>query len=129
MIFMSNGHIRLFFTVTELFSTAIVVHLANKDNELTSKKVLLVTGIGILHIVASGFDQFLANVFGGEGYAHQVVRDIGFMIPDVAHVVLPVLALRHKRKEEPFYRDRNLRKEVIIMFVIVTVLFLLFSFL
>lgn len=58
--------------ITEIVSTGLVLHLASKENELTSKKVLTITGIGMLHIIASGFDQFLSNVFGGEGYAHQV---------------------------------------------------------
>lgn len=63
---------QMFFTVTEIISTLVVLHLANRDNDVTARKVLAITGIGILHIMASGFDQFLSNVFGGEGYAHQV---------------------------------------------------------
>lgn len=69
---------QMFFTVTEIFSTLVVLHLANRDNEVTARKVLAITGIGILHIMASGFDQFLANVFGGEGFAHQVRNFLAF---------------------------------------------------
>lgn len=47
-------------------------HLANLENIVTPRKVLCVVGIAILHIVASGFDQFIANVFKGEGLLHQV---------------------------------------------------------
>uniref|UniRef100_A0A336N3P6 CSON010239 protein n=1 Tax=Culicoides sonorensis TaxID=179676 RepID=A0A336N3P6_CULSO len=120
---------QMFFTVTEIFSTILVLNLANKDNEVTSRKVLAISGIGVLHIMASGFDQFLANVFGGEGYAHQVVRDIGFMIPDVSHVCLPLMLLRGKRREEPFYRDRNLRKDIVITIILISILFFFCSFL
>lgn len=47
-------------------------HLANLENIVSPRKVLCVVGIAILHIVASGFDQFIANVFKGEGLLHQV---------------------------------------------------------
>lgn len=39
---------------------------------MTSRKTFCIVGISILHITASGFDQFVSNVFKGEGYPHQV---------------------------------------------------------
>ena len=42
-----------------------------------------------LHILASGWDQFVENVLKQEGELHQVMRDMGFMIPDVLHLILP----------------------------------------
>lgn len=50
----------------------MVLHLVNRKNEVTSRKILCVSGIAILHIIASGFDQFIVNVFVGEGALHQV---------------------------------------------------------
>lgn len=47
-------------------------HLANLENIVTPRKVLCIVGIASLHIIASGFDQFIANVFKGEGLLHQV---------------------------------------------------------
>ncbi|KAL1379468.1 hypothetical protein pipiens_008543 [Culex pipiens pipiens] len=124
---------QLFFTITELISTSFVLHLASVDNVVTSRKTLAIVGIAILHILASGVDQFISNVFRGEGYPHQVVRDLGFMIPDVMHLVLPLWLLRQTRKESfstrPFYRDRNLRRDVVLMFFTVAVLFTICSFL
>lgn len=58
--------------ITELLSTGVVFHLANVENAVTNRKVLCIVGIAFLHIVASGFDQFIANVFKGEGLLHQV---------------------------------------------------------
>lgn len=58
--------------ITELISTGVVIHLANNDNQVTSRKTFCIVGISILHITASGFDQFVSNVFKGEGYPHQV---------------------------------------------------------
>lgn len=55
------------------------------------------------------------------------------MIPDVMHLVLPLWLLRQTRLESfstrPFYRDRNLRRDVALMFFVVTVLFTICSFL
>lgn len=50
----------------------MVLHLVNRKNEITSRKILCISGIAILHIIASGFDQFIVNVFIGEGALHQV---------------------------------------------------------
>lgn len=58
--------------VTELISTYAVLHLANSDHLVTQRKILVIVGISILHIVAGGTDQFISNVLQGEGYAHQV---------------------------------------------------------
>lgn len=122
---------------------------------MTSRKTFCIVGISILHITASGFDQFVSNVIKGEGYPHQViifhptkmtrtelteklifvkvVRDIGFMVPDVLHFILPLWLLRKTRLESyttrPFYIDRNIRRDVIAMLCIVSILFLFCSFL
>lgn len=60
------------FKITELLSTGVVLHLANTDNAVTPRKTFCIVGIALLHILASGFDQFVSNVFQGEGFAHQV---------------------------------------------------------
>ena len=121
---------QLFFTVTELFSTAFVLHLANSNNLVTSRKILCIIGIAILHIVAASVDQFITNVFLGEGYMHQILRDVGFMIPDIAHLVIPLYLLRRESfATRPIYRDRTLRKDIIIMFTIITILFIICSLL
>lgn len=60
--------------ITELISTSFVLHLANAENQVTARKTLSIVGIALLHILASGVDQFISNVFRGEGYPHQVDR-------------------------------------------------------
>lgn len=54
-----------------------MLHLADKENTVTSRKTLCIIGIALLHITAASSDQFIQNVFFGEGYLHQIVRDIG----------------------------------------------------
>ncbi len=48
----------------------------------------------MLHIFASGFDQFVGNVLRQEGQLHQVMRDLGFMVPDLLHLVIPWFELK-----------------------------------
>lgn len=149
--------------ITELISTGFVIHLANSNNPLKSRKVFCIVGISILHITASGFDQFVSHVFMGEGYPHQVsseflviicipnysgfprysatniinlkllqiVRDVGLMVADVLHFILPLLVLRSEDciTKRPFYADQTIRREIIAMLCIVFVLFVFCWFL
>lgn len=60
--------------------------------------------VAVLHILASGWDQFVGNVLRGEGQLHQILRDLGFMVPDVLHILLPWAELRElaaKRRVPP----------------------------
>lgn len=57
-------------------STSVVIHLANTDHQVTSRKTFCIVGISLLHITASGVDQFISNVFQGEGYPHQVRKNL-----------------------------------------------------
>ncbi|XP_011161196.1 uncharacterized protein LOC105196788 [Solenopsis invicta] len=94
--FYSQWYHQLFFTITELISTAWVVHLADKKNPITHRKAFGIAAIALLHIVAGGWDQFFENVVRGEGHAHQVIRDLGFMIPDILHVVVPLWLIKRE---------------------------------
>lgn len=68
--------------ITELISTSVVLHLSNTDNQVTPRKILCIVGIALLHIVASGFDQFISNVFKGEGFLHQVFLILMLFFPN-----------------------------------------------
>ncbi|XP_013791004.1 uncharacterized protein LOC106474854 [Limulus polyphemus] len=81
---------QLFFSITEVASTIIVVYLLDSNVPVSPRKLLFIIDIAILHILASGFDQFVSNVLKAEGGLHQILRDLGLMLPDVLHVVLPL---------------------------------------
>ncbi|KAI9581368.1 hypothetical protein GQX74_012693 [Glossina fuscipes] len=119
--------------ITELIATTMVMQLADSTNTVTSKKIFCIVGIALLHIIASSFDQFFLNVVRGEGYAHQIIRDIGFMVPDIMQLIIPLWLLKQTRKESfitrPFYRDRNLHKDIITTIFFVLALFMLCSIL
>ncbi|XP_055690746.1 uncharacterized protein LOC129794134 isoform X2 [Lutzomyia longipalpis] len=131
--FYTQWNHQLFFSLTELISTTAVLHLAHTDNLVTTRKALCIVGIALLHIAASGFDQFISNVIRGEGYPHQVVRDLGFMIPDLLHLLLPLFLLRKVRREgfstRPLFRDQQFQKDIMAMLFIVATLFIICSFL
>ncbi|XP_016843897.1 uncharacterized protein LOC100121962 isoform X2 [Nasonia vitripennis] len=117
--FYSQWYHQFFFSATELISTILVVHLADDRNPITRRKAFGIVSIALLHILAGGWDQFVTNVVRGEGYAHQVVRDLGFMIPDVLHVIIPLCSLETKGAYSlpgAGLRDPDLRTDLMYMF-------------
>jgi len=85
---------QLLFTGTELASTLMVLHLADFGTQAQPFKLLVIIGIASGHVLAASWDQFWGNVFLQEGGLHQVLRDVGFMVPDILHVYLPVRELQ-----------------------------------
>ncbi|XP_014225999.1 uncharacterized protein LOC106651837 [Trichogramma pretiosum] len=120
--FYSQWYHQFFFSITELISTFFVIHLTNTKNSVTRRKALIIVSIAVLHILAGGWDQFYTNVLKGQGFAHQIVRDLGFMIPDILHVIIPIYLLEPKKTYSlpgAELRDTNLAKDLMYMFGIV----------
>ncbi|XP_072029335.1 uncharacterized protein [Amphiura filiformis] len=84
----------LIFATTEMFSTIVIVHLLDPRTSVSPRKLLVIISIALFHILASGMDQFVENILNMKGALHQTIRDIGFMLPDILHVVLPLYELR-----------------------------------
>ena len=101
--FYSQFYHQLFFSCTELFSTITVLKLADVNVELTSGRLLIILDIAVLHVLTSGWDQFVTNVIKQEGGLHQVLRDLLFMIPDILHIAIAVYQLFQlaKSKKRP----------------------------
>lgn len=91
--FYSQFNHQMFFSITELASTLVVLNLADLNVELTSGKLLTIIDIAALHVLTSGWDQFVTNVIKQEGELHQVLRDIFFMLPDLLHIVIAMFQL------------------------------------
>ena len=85
---------QIFFSLTELLSSAIVVHLCSKNVKIQAWKLLVILNINLMHIVIGGLDQFIDNVIKGEGQTFETVRDLGLMTPDVFHVLVSYFELR-----------------------------------
>lgn len=73
--FYSQWYHQMFFSVTELISTILVVMLADSKKQVTHRKAFGISTIALIHIFAGSWDQFIRNVLRGEGYAHQVNHD------------------------------------------------------
>lgn len=82
------------FTLTELVCTLMVLHLSDKGIQASPTKLVLIMTLAASHIVVSGWDQFVSNVLLQEGFIHQVLRDLGFMLPDLLHIILPIKELQ-----------------------------------
>lgn len=114
--FYNQWNHQMFYTITELISTILVIQLADKRNPVTMRKAIGIVGIGLMHVMGASWDNFFSNVIRGQGYAHQVARDLGLMIPDLLHVILPLFLLKGRFRKS----DSELRREVIgIIFMII----------
>lgn len=72
----------------------------------------------------------MQNVFLGEGYLHQIVRDVGFMIPDIFNFVVPLVVLKKEALvNRPLHRDKTIRKDIMVMFGLIMIMFVIVSLL
>lgn len=68
---------QLFFTLMELISTTIVIYLADKKNSVTQRKIFVIIGITVLHILAGGWDQAIDNlirIIKSKKFSYQVYK-------------------------------------------------------
>lgn len=115
---------QLLFSLTELLSTFFVLQLADLKCPVTRQKSFAISAIGLIHIFAGSWDQFITNVVRGEGYAHQVIRDLGFMIPDILHVVIPLWCLwcqNYHVLPGASIKDSNIKRDLTCMFGIILI--------
>ncbi|KAJ1528074.1 hypothetical protein ONE63_007992 [Megalurothrips usitatus] len=124
--FYSQWNHQLFFTITEVVSTAFVMRLADNRVSLTPFTILSIVGIALIHVLTSGTDQFILNVVRGEGYLHQVMRDLSLMIPDILHISLPLIELKRAQK---LRLDKEMRQNVCVLICFVVFGFIVSSLL
>ena len=104
------GH-QIFFSITEMLSTAIVLHLCNHGNRFETWKLLLILNINLMHIIIGCLDQFVGNIMYREGKGFEVVRDLALFMPDILHVLVAGFEIQilaeHRRVSlsRLFYRE------------------------
>lgn len=111
----------MWFTVTEVISTCIVLNLCDKHNEIVSWKMLSVISINIMHIVVGAMDQFISDVVYGKGASFHKARNIALMLPDCLHVIIPLweLYILAKKREVKIYQICY-REELITCFFVIS---------
>jgi len=98
------------FSVSEGCSTLVVLWLCDKGVQATPQLLVTIITIATSHVCVSGWDQFVSNVLLQEGFIHQVMRDVGFMVPDLIHIFLPIQELKYigkQRRIHPAYLISN----------------------
>ena len=111
------------FSTTEVVSTALVLGQVNTDQKPSARSMLAVLVIASAHVFAAGRDQFVDNVLYGSGADHQRARDVGFMLVDVLHLIIPYLTLR-SLKSSAKWRDLLSFDELSLALVSVVLLWL-----
>jgi len=119
--FYSQWNHQIFFTITELYSTGVLYVICDRRKEIKKFHLYSVIAVGLTHMLAAGFDQFVINVIGGSGFAHQVIRDLFLMIPDILNVVIPLLKLKKQKLaiKTHYTDDPSSFREVLLLVVIV----------
>ena len=79
-----------FFTVTECVSSFLILRMSSKKEDITPVQLLVVLSINIVHILLGGLDQFFKQFLFIDGKTFQRIRNLGFLIPDIFHVIIPL---------------------------------------
>lgn len=108
----------MWFTVTEMITTCLVLNLTDIRNEVISWKILAIVSINVMHIFVGGMDQFISDVIYGKGRMFHKARNVGLMIPDVLHVVIPLWELYKFAKRKELKINEICYKEEIFLCVI-----------
>ena len=110
---------QLFFTWTELGSTALVLSMLDRTLQPPPRKLFGVAAIATLHIFAGGVDQFVANLFFQQGMKHQVARDLAFLSSDFVYLAVALFELRRLCRDSgitPLSMLLALKREALIAF-------------
>lgn len=83
-----------FFSVTEVISTAVVLRMCSTKCRMTPPLLLTVFSINVVHILIGGLDQFFIQLILMNGRTSQRMRNLGFIIPDIFHLIIPYLEYR-----------------------------------
>lgn len=112
----------MWFTITELITSCIVLNLCDKRNETVPWKVLAIISVNVMHILVGGMDQFISDVIYGQGASFHKARNIGLMIPDCLHVIIPAWELFKlaKKKQLKIYQMCT-RRELLFCFLLISV--------
>ena len=114
---------QLFFSVTEMVSTLMVLHLCNKKNPVEPWKLLLVFNLNFLHIIIACVDQFVGNVIFGEAKDFEAIRDLALMSPDILHVLVPFFELQSMAAKKNVHIWQLFYKEELMLTFFVLVMF------
>lgn len=114
---------QLFFSATEMLSTAIVVHLCNRDNNIRPWMLLIILNVNLMHIVVGALDQFIDNVLYRRGQQFEAVRDLGLMAPDVFHVLVAYFELSALAEKQRTQIVRLFYREEISLSILLLILF------
>jgi len=108
--------------MTEILSTAMVVHLCCRDNRMSPWKLLFIIVINLTHIIVNSVDQFITNVIRREGQQFEAVRDLALMTPDTFHVLLAFFELSQLAAARRTKMVHLLHREELLFSVIAVIL-------
>ena len=72
----------------------MVLHLCSTESRVRPWKLLLIISINVNHLIVGGLDLFLLQFLDHEGATFENVRNVGLLVPDLFHVLLPFFEIQ-----------------------------------
>lgn len=111
----------MWFTLTEVITTCIVLNLMDRRNEIISWKILAVVSINLMHVLVGALDQFIADVIYGKTATFLKARNLALMGPDLLHIVIPLWELyRLARKRNLKVNEICYKEEIFLCIIFVS---------
>jgi len=81
-------------SVTDAILAGLVLSMCDNTRPPRPRHLVFISAIGLFHIAANAFDQFVENVLYRNGTWYQCVRDIGLVSTDLIAFIVPLFELR-----------------------------------
>ncbi|XP_067951161.1 uncharacterized protein [Watersipora subatra] len=123
--FYDQWYHQLYFTISEIISSGIIIYLVRASHKLETFHILAVFAINMSHVIIGGFDQFIINILYSHGSRPQVARDFGLLVPDI----LAITVLGYETRRLLFTRriplkDLFYREELLLCFLVTSAMVL-----
>lgn len=118
---------QMLFSVSELFSSSVIVFLCDNKTTVTILHIAVILTIASTHFVASCIDQFYVNVILKEGAIHQISRDVGFIISDISSISVPLLLyyVGNVKYHSSYTLQNIIIYSVMFMIIFITLIFII----
>ena len=119
-----------YFSITEALSTFMVFSMCDTQQQLNIQRLLIVFAIGLFHIFAGSWDQFVSNVLLGKGDWNQQWRDVALVGLDLSHVIISAWYLltlhrQHRNNDLPGITKQHMGRTAFVIMILTFIVTLL----
>lgn len=111
-----------FFSITEVFSTVVVLHLVNTEHCIEPWKLLVILDVNVTHVIV--------RALGWSGYnvrSYEILRDLTLLVPDLFHVLVAYFELSIMAQNKRITLRRLFYREEIMVSALMVALYVIFG--